>query len=298
MRRIFPMFIMTVLCWVCVACSTPTPTNALRLSIGDDSPDVYHTLTVTIRDATTSSGQSVDGNIVISSRRQADTRQIRIASMGTVTPRWLVPFGGTLTVVTTPTDTWQIDNGCSRDGSMLPTIAMRDVLGPMTGFVPDGDGLSSGVGGASWQRFTAQAKRDHTGQLTAMTGSGSGKILLPGGEVVTGDITWQYETAADSRAISIPPRCSDSVYAALSLPASWQNRRPYGGAVLAESSQPLVPAAADLVAFLATNGWDASVTQSDAEQVVIDATLHSDTVRLFLVSNPQGGVDLTMIVQP
>lgn len=289
---------MAVICWVSVACSTTTPADTLRLIITDDRPDILHTLTVTINDATTSGGQRVAGRIVIDSRYHVDTRLIRIASTGSVIPRWLVPFGGTLTIVTTPTDTWQIDNSCSRDGSMLPPIALRDVLGPMTGFVRDGDGLSSRIGGASWQRFTAQAKRDSTGQVTDMTGSGYGKILIPGGDVLTGDITWQYETAADASPITIPPRCSDTVFAALPLPAQWQNRRPYGGAVLAESSQPLATAATDLVTFLATNGWEASVTQSDAQQVVIDATLHSDTVRLFLVSNPQSGVDLTMIVQP
>ena len=297
MRRILQLCIMTVLWWWCVGC-TSTPDTTLRLSITGDSRDILHTLTITVSDATTSSGQAVAGRIVITRRQHADTNQYTIASTGTVTPRWLTPFGGTLTVVTTPTATWQIDAGCARDASMLPTIAMHDVLGPLTGFDGDGELLTSRVGGSSWQQFDAQAQHDRTGQLTAMTGSGYGKILLPGGDVITGAVSWQYETDADARPITIPPRCSDAVYAALPLPAHWQNRRPYGGALLAETQLPLTQAARELVTSLATNGWDASVTQSDAQQVVIDATTITDSVRLFLVPNTQGGVDLTVIVQP
>ena len=99
MRRILQLCIMTVLWWGGVGCTT-TPDTTLRLSITGDRRDILHTLTITVSDATTSSGQAVAGRIVITRRQYDDTNQYTIASTGTVTPRWLTPFGGTLTVVT------------------------------------------------------------------------------------------------------------------------------------------------------------------------------------------------------
>jgi hypothetical protein len=109
---------------------------------------------------------------------------------------------------------------------------------------------------------------------------------------------WQYQTRHDTTVIVLPPRCSDAVYAEIPLPAHWQNRRPYGGAILAESTTSLATAAPELITFLATNGWQSDVIQSDTQGVVIQAASQQDTIRLFLVANQQNGVDLTIIVQP
>ena len=282
-----------------LACTaTTSEQDATRLRIDDERTDMAHTLTLTVRDATNSAGQSVSGELHITTRRQGDFSQQRIISRGTMTPNWLIPFSGTLNTITTPTHTWQYDDGCVRDGSMLPTISMRDILGPLSGFSMDGDVLTSNTGGATWQQFSAQAQRDAQGQLTSMMGRGRGKILLPGSEVITGDVVWQYQTYRDATAIVLPPRCSDAIYAEIPLPAHWQNRRPYGGALLAESTTPLATAAPELATFLATNGWQSNVIQADTTVVILQASSRQDTVRLFLVSNQQNGVDLTLIVQP
>jgi hypothetical protein len=281
-----------------LACTTSTDRATIRLNLDSAQVDVVHTLTVTMRDATTSAGQSVAGELSITTRRQRELVQQQVRIRGSIMPNWLLPFNGTLNTIITPTQTWQYDDGCVRDGSMLPPVSMRDILGPMSGFYQNGAHLTSETGGAAWQQFSAHAERDAQGQLISMTGRGRGKILLPGGEVVTGDMDWQYQTRHDTTVIVLPPRCSDAVYAEIPLPAHWQNRRPYGGAILAESTTSLATAAPELVTFLATNGWQSDVIQSDTQGVVIQAASQQDTIRLFLVANQQNGVDLTIIVQP
>ena len=280
------------------ACTTSADRATIRLSLDDEQVDIAHTLIVTIRDATNSAGQSVSGELSITTRRHSELVQQHVMIRGSIIPNWLLPFSGTLSTISTPTHTGQLDDGCVRDGSMLPAISMHDILGPLSGFYQNGARLTSDTGGAAWQQFSAQAERDAREQLTSMTGRGWGKILLPGGEVVTGDIVWQYQTRHDAMTVVLPPRCSDAIYADIPLPVHWQNRRPYGGAILAESATQLATAAPELVTFLATNGWQSDVIQADTQVVVIHAVAQQDTIRLFLVANQQNGVDLTIIVQP
>ncbi|MFM7679341.1 MAG: hypothetical protein ACKO83_10895, partial [Roseiflexaceae bacterium] len=182
-----------------LACTaTTSERNATRLRIDDERTDMTHTLTVTVRDATNSAGQSVSGELSITTRRHGELAQQYVSMRGSIIPNWLLPFSGTLNTIITPTQTWQHDDGCVRDGSMLPSISMRDILGPMGGFYQNGAQLTSETGGAAWQQFAAHAERDAQGQLTSMTGRGRGKILLPGGDVVTGDMDWQYQTRYDT----------------------------------------------------------------------------------------------------
>jgi hypothetical protein len=282
--------------WVCVACTSVS--DGQTIVVDDSARDITHTLALTINNATSSTNQAVSGQLVLTSRTYGDTRRLSLRSSGTITPNWLIPYGGALTIITTPTDTWLVDDGCVRDGSMLPIITMRDILGPLTGFLPDGDTLTSQQRGASWQRLQAQAQRNTAGQLTTLTGTGTGKLLLPGGDVIRGDIRWDYHTNDDRSAIVIPSHCSDTVYASLSLPTSCQNRRPYGGAILAETTLPLAQVAPELVAWLITDGWQAHILQQDMQQVVIEASAQTATVRIFLATNSQLGVDLTMVIQP
>jgi hypothetical protein len=215
-----------------------------------------------------------------------------------VTPNWLIPFGGRIAVMTTPTHTWQLDGDCLRDGSMLPTISMRDVLGPLTGFAADGTRWTSTTGGAAWQQFAARAQRSSNGAVTAMSGHGIGKILLPGGVVVRGDVTWEYTTQTHPAPDVLPSRCADVIFADLPLPDSWYNRRPYGGAFLAENDMPLARATSELVAFLPAHGWDAHISQRSNQSIVIQASRADETIQLFLVSNTNDGVELTAIVTP
>lgn len=285
-----------ILCWVCVACAAPA--GGATLVIDNGIPDVTHTLTLQVDSATASTGRSSTGQLVVTSRRHGDTQLVTMATQGSITPNWLIPFGGTLTTITTPTQTWQQDGTCMRDGSMTPAISMRDVLGPMSGFIPAADDLVSNTGGATWQQFTASARRNTQGQLIGMSGRGRGKILVPGGVVVTGTIVWTYTTQPDTTPIVVLPRCSDAVFADVALPARWHNRRPYAGAILAESDDDLGNAADTLQAFLQTQHWQTHITQRDHHTIVMQASRNNETIQLFLVSNEQSGVELTMIVAP
>lgn len=292
--RIRSSFIILMM-WLCAACA-PAP-QGQTVYIDDAAPDITHTLDITISAATTSTGQPVSGHLVLTSRRHGDTRRLTITSSGPVTPNWLTPFGGALSIITTPTATWHVDDGCVRDGSMLPSITMRDIFGPLSGFIAAGTVLRSQSGGTAWTQFSATAQTTADGSLTTMTGDGRGKILVPGGIVVTGAIAWTYGTQIDVTPIVLPPRCNDAVFADMPIPDNWHNRRPYGGAMLAESSLSLGDTQQELLQLLLDKKWQAQVMQADTQVVVIHASYNNETVQLFLVSNEHNGVDITMIVQ-
>lgn len=258
-----------------------------------------HTLDITIQDAENGDGEQVSGHLVLTSTDTGDQHMMQLRSTGTITPNWLLPFGGSVTTLTTATQTWIHDGDCVRDGSMVPVITLRDILGPLSGFQAEGEAWVSRSGGAPWQQFVAHAQRDSHGAVTAMTGRGFGKILLPGGSVINGHMTWEYTTTQVTLVPStLPARCNDVLFADFPLPASWSNRRPYGGAFLAESELSLARAANELLTFLPAHGWDAQLTQRDQQSIVIQASHTHETIRLFLVSNEQSGVELTMIIVP
>ena len=57
-------------------------------------------------------------------------------------------------------------------------------------------------------------------------------------------------------------------------------------------------AADTLQAFLQTQHWQTHITQRDHHTIVMQASRNNETINLFLVSNEQSEVELTMIVAP
>jgi hypothetical protein len=150
-------------------------------------------------------------------------------------------------------------------------------------------------GAPIWQSWAASAIPDATGAIKSATGHGRGAILMPGGEVIRGDISWDYQRSP-APITTIPEHgCNDDVLTALPLPPTWTNRRLYGGALLAESPSLITRSATDLRDTLRTNGWQTTTLDTHATSIVIDASSSHATIRVFFVSNQHNGSDITII---
>jgi hypothetical protein len=218
-----------------------------------------------------------------------------ISTTDQLTPNWLIPFAGQVSIATQTTERWLIADDCRRDAGVLPIISMRELLGPLPGFVRSDNQLFSQDGAPLWQSWTASALPDATGAIQSATGHGTGKMFIPGGEVISGDISWDYQRIP-APSMTIPSQhCNDVVLDTLTLPPTWSNRRMYGGAFLAESPQAPARSATDLRDTLRSNGWKITTLDTHTTPIVIQASSQHDTIRVFVVSNQNSGSDITII---
>ena len=288
-------YFITWLVWLSSCSATSPAAGGQRLVLIDDAPNFRYTLTVTTSNAADESGTPRDGTLTIVTTNTPTGQRQDISTTGQITPNWLRPFAGQVSIVSTTNERWLISADCRRDASGLPLITMREILGPLPGFRAHDNQLISDNGAPIWQAWASSAIPDATGALQSATGHGNGPILIPGGDVIRGDISWDYQRIP-APAIAIPDHgCTDDVLAALPLPATWTNRRMYGGALLAESLQAPALSATDLRDTLDTSGWQTTTLDTHATPIVIQASSPSDTIRVFIVSNQNNGSDITVI---
>ena len=288
-------YIITWLVWLSSCSATPPAASGKRLVLTDDAPNFRYTLSVTTRNASDESGVPRNGTLTIISTNAPTGQRQDISTTDQLTPNWLIPFAAHITIATQASERWLIADDCRREAGVLPMIVMREVLGPLPGFVRSDNQLFSQNGAPLWQSWTASALPDAAGAIQSATGHGTGKIFIPGGEVIRGDISWDYQRIP-APAITIPSHgCSDVVLDTLTLPPTWINRRMYGGALLAESPQAPARSATDLRDTLVTNGWQTITLDTHTSPIVIQAPSPSDTIRIFIVSNQNNGSDITII---
>jgi hypothetical protein len=123
----------------------------------------------------------------------------------------------------------------------------------------------------------------------------AGSILIPGGEVIRGDISWDYQRSPAPIIATPDHGCNDDVLTALPLPPTWVNRRLYGSALLAESPQTPAQSATDFRATIQMQGWQITSLETHTSPIVIQASSRHDTIRVFVVSNQNNGSDITII---
>lgn len=281
--------------WLSSCSATPPAAGGQRLVLTDDALNFRYTLSVTTRNARDESGTPRDGTLTIVTTNTPAGQRQDISTTGQLTPNWLIPFAGQVSIATQTTERWLIADDCRREAGVLPLISMREVLGPLPGFVRSDNQLFSQDGAPLWQSWAASALPDATGTIQSATGHGTGKIFIPGGEVISGDISWDYQRIP-APAITIPRHgCNDDVLTAIPLPRIWTNRRMYGGALLAESPQAPARSATDLRDTLSNNGWKTTALDTHTTPIVIQASSQHDTIRVFVVSNQNSGSDITII---
>lgn len=275
-------------------CSAPPPSGQ-QIVLRDDALNFRYTLAITTRNAYDESGTPRDGTLTIITTNTPTGQLQDISTTDQLTPNWLRPFAGHINLATQATERWLIADDCRRDAAVLPMISMREVLGPLPGFLASDTQLFSQDGAPLWQSWAASAIPDATGAIQSATGHGTGKIFIPGGEVISGDISWDYQRIP-APTLTIPTQpCNDVVLDSLTLPPTWTNRRMYGGAFLAESPQAPARSATDLRDTLNTNGWKITTLDTHTTPIVIQASSQHDTIRVFVVSNQNSGSDITII---
>ena len=288
-------YVIVWLAWLSSCSATPPATGGQRLVLTDDAPNFRYTLTVTTRNASDESGTPRNGTLTIVTTNSPAGQRQDISTTDQLTPNWLIPFAGQVSIATQTTERWLIADDCRRDAGVLPLISMRDLLGPLPGFVRSDNQLFSQDGAPLWQSWAASALPDATGAIQSATGHGTGKIFIPGGEVISGAISWDYQRIP-APSMTIPSQhCNDVVLDTLTLPPTWTNRRMYGGAFLAESPQAPARSATDLRDTLNNNGWKITTLDTHTTPIVIQASSQHDTIRVFVVSNQNSGSDITII---
>ena len=281
--------------WLSSCSATPPVAGGQRLVLTDDALNFRYTLSVTTRNARDESGTPRDGTLTIVTTNTPTGQRQDISTTDQLTPNWLIPFAGQVSIATQTTERWLIADDCRRDAGVLPMISMRELLGPLPGFVRSDNQLFSQDGAPLWQSWAASALPDATGAIQSATGHGTGKIFIPGGEVISGDISWDYQRIP-APSMTIPSQhCNDVVLDTLTLPPTWTNRRMYGGAFLAESPQAPARSATDLRDTLNNNGWKITTLDTHTTPIVIQASSQHDTIRVFVVSNQNSGSDITII---
>ena len=288
--------LVSVITWaVLISSCNTTPPSGKQIVLRDDALNFRYTLMVTARHARDESHTPRDGTLTIISTNTADGQLQDISATGQLTPNWLRSFAGHISIATQASERWGIADDCRRDAKVLPMISMRELLGPLPGFLARDNQLFSQNGAPLWQSWAASAIPDETGAIQSATGHGNGKILIPGGEVIRGDISWDYQRTP-APAIRIPRHdCNDIVLDALVLPKNWINRRMYGGALLAES--PYIPtrSATDLRDTLSSKGWQTTTLDTHTTSIVMDALSNQTTIRIFFAFNQNSGSDITII---
>lgn len=276
------------------SCSTPPP-RGQQIVLRDDAPNFRYTLAITTRNAYDESGSPRDGTLTIITTNTPTGQLQNISTTNQLTPNWLRPFAGHISIATQGTERWLIADDCRRDAAVLPMISMREVLGPLPGFVTSDTQLFSKNGAPLWQSWAASAIPDATGAIQSATGHGTGKIFIPGGEVVSGDISWDYQRIP-APPLTIPSQpCNDVVLDTLTLPSQWVNRRMYGGALLAENAQSPTRSATELRDTLSNNGWKITALDTHTTPIVMEASSNHATIRVFFGSNQNNGSDITII---
>lgn len=288
------LLIVAVSSIIASSCGAPPPSGQ-QIVLADDVPNFRYTLVVTTRNASDESQTPRNGTLTIVTTNTATEQLHAITTTNQLTPDWLRPFGGQVSVATRNNQRWLIADDCRRDADALPLITIREVLGALPGFRTRDNQLLSENGAPVWQAWTASALPDATGVVYAATGRGTGKILIPGGEVIYGDISWDYQRIP-APTLAIPSQyCDEDVLITLPLPRNWRNRYMYGGALLVESPHPPARSATDLRDTLNTNGWLITAFDTRATPIVIQASATPNSIRVFFAPNPQNGSDVTII---
>lgn len=291
-RRFFTLLIAVML----IGCTTQ-PVAQQTFVLVDATPAQRVTLEITLQNARDQHGARRDGTLSITSLNDGQQIMTHITTTDSVAPVWLASANDSAVFVTENQERRVIDGQCTRDASGFPPVSMRDMLGPLQGFVRQNDTLQSTQGGPAWSRFTAQAMTNSQGVLTSMTGQGQGKVLLPGGDVITADITWQYTTDAYPVTIVAPTmRCESQAFDDLSFPAVFGTSTSMGGALLFSASGSLASFRDALVAHWQDDGFTPVISAEQSQAVTIEIIVaERQIIRAFLVQSSNQRVDITVI---
>ncbi len=282
-RLYWLLFIIVML----TGCAKPATQQTFVLA--DAQPPQRVTLIITLQNARDQNGTPRDGTLAITSLNDGQQSMLQITATGAVAPVWLSTVDNTAVFVTANQTRRIVDGTCTRDAGGFPPVSIRDILGPLQGFAPNEEMLRSTHGGAAWQRFDAEAYVDDQGALTRLKGQGQGKMLLPGGDVITADMQWEYVVESYPVMVVIPSQqCEAAGFNHISFPTAFGTATTMGGALLFTHADTLEQTQNTLINHWQSLGLSPQVTNQNQQSVTIDVTIQKQVIRAFLVqSSPQ-----------
>lgn len=294
-RRFF-VSVITIILTGCMA----QPAIVQTFMLSDASPSQRVTLEITLQNARDQDGSPRDGTLSITSLNDGQRNMMHITATEAVAPVWLATINGNAVFVTENQVRRVIDGNCTRDAGGFPPVSIRDILGPLQGFARQNDTWQSTQGGPAWNTFIAQAVTDSHVELTGMTGQGQGKVLLPGGDVITADMTWRYTTDIYPATIVTPTlRCESAGFDDLSFPAAFGTSTSMGGALLFSASGSLESLRDALIKHWQLAGLKPVIRDENPQSATIEISTKQQIVRVFLVQLSHQRVDVTVIrIQP
>lgn len=276
------------------------PATQQTFILADAQPPQRVTLIITLQNARDQNGIPRDGTLAITSLNDGQQSMLQITATGAVAPVWLNAVDNTAVFVTANQTRRIVDGTCTRDAGGFPPVSIRDILGPLQGFAQNGDILRSTQGGATWQRFDAEAYVDDQGALTRLKGQGQGKVLLPGGDVITADMQWDYMVESYPVMVVIPSQqCEAAGFNQISFPTAFGTATTMGGALLFTHADTLEQTQDTLINHWLSLGLSPQVTDQNQQSVTIDVSIQKQVIRAFLVqSSPQTTAITVITVSP
>jgi hypothetical protein len=281
---------------VMLAGCTAQPVAQQTFVLGDAPLGQRVMLEITLRNARDQNGILRNGTLSVTSLNDGQRSMIHVTTTDAVAPVWLTTVYNNAVFVTENQERRVVDGQCTRDASGFPPVSIRDMLGPLHGFTQQNDTWASRQGGAAWISFDAQAITDMHGILASMTGAGRGKVLLPGGDVITADVTWRYTTEAYPVTVVAPTtRCESQEFDDISFPESFGASTSMGSALLFSVQGTIVSLRDTLMQHWQNNGLMPIIRDQNQQSVTLEVTIHSYIVRAFLVQTSDQRVDITVI---
>ena len=281
--------------YMIVSCgSTTIPSRTFILT--DAMAQQRVTFQLTMTNAVDQAGVDRTGQLVFTSIHDGTHRMLHVQANGATAPIWLQSIDNQAVFVMNDQSRHIIDGSCTRDAIGFPPIALRDILGPLQGFVLDDTRWQSTRGGDSWQRFVADAQTDAQDSLTSMHGEGRGKLLLPGGDVITADISWAYEVEPYPVTLVVPDTsCEALAFQQISFPDEFGISTTMSGALLFQSPYPLIATQNKLMKYWQSAGLAPTISQQNDLSSIIEINQSTDVVRVFLTQTQTNTTDITVI---
>lgn len=288
-------FVLLLITIVLTGCGTQ-PVAQQTFILADATSAQRVTLEMTLQNALDQNGGRRDGTLSMTAMNDGQVQMMHITATDAVAPIWLAAVDTNAVFITENQERRVIDGQCTRDAGGFPPVSIRDILGPLQGFAFERGAWQSTQGGDAWSVFDAQAVTDNRGMLTKMDGQGRGKVLLPGGDVITADITWQYTTDAYPVTIVVPPmRCESQAFDDLSFPVEFGTSTSMGGALLFSASGSLELFRDALIDHWQNAGLNPVIRDQNQQSAIIEVTTETQIVRAFLVQVSAQRVDITVI---
>ncbi|MFZ9858307.1 MAG: hypothetical protein ACO3F2_08260 [Roseiflexaceae bacterium] len=290
------MSLLIILVLVLLTGCASQPTTQQTFILTDAQPLQRVTFQMTLSNAHDQNGTRRDGTLSVTSMNDGQRHMLHMTATDTVAPVWLKSVDDNAVFVTENQERRIIAGECTRDASGFPPVSMRDILGPLQGFAPQNDTWQSTQGGPAWSAFTAQAVTDSQVALTSMTGQGQGKVLLPGGDVITADITWIYLTESYPVTIAVPSvRCESQGFDGISFPSEFGVSSSMGGALLFTVVGTLPSIRDTLISHWQNSGFAPIISDENQQSVIIEIVTDSQQIRAFLVQKSNQTIDITII---